>query len=171
MKKLLLASVSVVATCSAFAADLPIKVPPSSAFAPAYNWTGFYLGVNGGYGFDLGSFGLGPASAADLAGSPQGFLAGVHGGFGYQSSIFYLGLEGDIDGANITGTGALPGLVTAASKNSWLMSVRARAGLIPVGHALIYGTAGYGWGGGEFTVTDLLGGTARVNPTMTGFVW
>jgi len=54
MKKLFLASVALVALTvggSALAADMPVKakrVPPPP---PVYSWTGFYVGVNGGYGW------------------------------------------------------------------------------------------------------------------------
>jgi outer membrane immunogenic protein len=56
MKKLLLASASVLAmgVVSASAADLPARMPakaPAYVAPMTYNWTGFYLGLNGGYGF------------------------------------------------------------------------------------------------------------------------
>jgi len=56
MKKLLLAGASLLAmgVVSASAADLPARMPEKAPVyvAPmAYNWTGFYLGLNGGYGF------------------------------------------------------------------------------------------------------------------------
>jgi len=52
MKRILLAGVGVLALASlANAADLPrqmyTKAPPPMV-APYYNWTGFYLGINGG---------------------------------------------------------------------------------------------------------------------------
>ena len=34
----------------ALAADMPTKAPPPIA-APVYNWTGFYVGVNAGFGW------------------------------------------------------------------------------------------------------------------------
>jgi opacity protein-like surface antigen len=34
----------------AFAADMPVKAPPPQP-APAYNWTGWYVGGNAGYSF------------------------------------------------------------------------------------------------------------------------
>ena len=43
-----------VATCvTAQAADLPMPpaYQPPPVVIPVYNWTGFYIGVNGGYGW------------------------------------------------------------------------------------------------------------------------
>jgi outer membrane immunogenic protein len=34
----------------AFAADMAIKAPPPPVVSAPFNWTGFYLGANGGYG-------------------------------------------------------------------------------------------------------------------------
>ena len=60
MKKLLLsfaiATTIVTTWVSAHAADLPIAPVYQPAAAPVvvkqvYNWTGFYVGVNGGYGW------------------------------------------------------------------------------------------------------------------------
>jgi outer membrane immunogenic protein len=55
MKKLLLASTVLVGmTAAASAADLPRRAAPPPAFTPVpvFTWTGFYFGVNAGYGFD-----------------------------------------------------------------------------------------------------------------------
>ena len=53
MKKLLLGTIGLVALSgSAMAADLaarPYKAPPL-VVAPIYDWTGFYIGANGGWG-------------------------------------------------------------------------------------------------------------------------
>ncbi len=51
MKKLLVGVLGVVSMAtSASAADLAMKAPPM-AVSPAYNWSGFYIGGNVGYGF------------------------------------------------------------------------------------------------------------------------
>src|ERR1700730_6944058 len=52
MKKLLAVSAAVAALgCApAFAADVPVKAPIYRP-APLWDWTGFYIGVNGGAGW------------------------------------------------------------------------------------------------------------------------
>ena len=79
---------------------------PCRAKAPAYvpvgyNWTGFYLGINGGYGWGRSHWN-GFGSSTD----PSGGMVGVHrrlqlAGVG---SPWVFGLEGDIDWTNIKGT-------------------------------------------------------------------
>src|SRR3954462_12207223 len=52
MKRLLLATVGLVALCTAgtaMAADMAVKAPPPAPIVPIYNWTGFYIGGNGGW--------------------------------------------------------------------------------------------------------------------------
>ena len=62
MRKLLLASAGVLAlgAVAASAADLPRhREMPAKApayIAPPYNWTGFYVGINGGGGFGRSDF-------------------------------------------------------------------------------------------------------------------
>ena len=51
MKKLLLSAIALAAlTGSAMAADMAVKAAPPPMVVPVYNWTGFYIGANGGWG-------------------------------------------------------------------------------------------------------------------------
>ena len=54
MKKFLLGTVGLLALgmgAPASAADMAVKAPPPAPLpAPIYNWTGFYIGGNGGWG-------------------------------------------------------------------------------------------------------------------------
>ena len=49
-RTLLIAALFASATVPALAADLPYKAPPPApVMIPVVNWTGFYVGINGGY--------------------------------------------------------------------------------------------------------------------------
>ncbi len=55
MKKILTAIILIASTCAVAAADIPQAQPytraPVVVPSPAYNWTGFYIGAMGGYGW------------------------------------------------------------------------------------------------------------------------
>jgi outer membrane immunogenic protein len=127
MKRLFLALVSVAAlTGTAAAADLSRPMPQpyykAPVVAPAFSWTGFYIGLNGGGGFGR--------SAWDSTGSfnTSGGLVGGTIGYNYQIGQAGIGLEGDVDWANINGTtNNLCGL-GCKTKDSWLSTVRGRLG-------------------------------------------
>ena len=67
MKKLLLGAIGLVALSgSAMAADLaarPYKAPVPY-IAPIYDWTGFYIGANGGWGESRNCWGIVPVGGA-----------------------------------------------------------------------------------------------------------
>src|SRR3954462_2650546 len=109
MKKILLSSVALLGlSAAAFAADLPSRrvAPAPYVAVPVFTWTGFYVGVNAGYGFSnndnrngLGSFTAVPGSlsgtpaAAGFAGvvtqgdfnrDNNGFVGGGQIGYNYQ---------------------------------------------------------------------------------------
>jgi outer membrane immunogenic protein len=127
MKRLCLALVCLVALAgTAAAADLArpapapyYKAPP--AYVP-YNWTGFYVGVNGG-----GAFG---SSAWNSTGSfnISGGLVGGTVGYNYQWGQAVWGVEGDIDWADINGTTNTLCPLGCKTSDSWLATVRGRLG-------------------------------------------
>jgi outer membrane immunogenic protein len=140
MKRLLLASAAVVTIAApAVAADLPPVAVKAPAYAPVYNWTGFYIGANLGGGFstasDSGS--LLNATGATVLG-PTGTsttLSGVIGGgqFGYnlQTGNMVFGLEADFDGSGETGSSnfaSAVGTTTTSHRENWLSTVRGRLG-------------------------------------------
>jgi outer membrane immunogenic protein len=93
-------------TVPALAADLPQRPPP--AVAPAvvmpygFDWTGFYIGGNGGYGLNRacwGSFGAG--LVADGCNSKGGGLVGGQGGYRWQFGSMVFGVEAEGDWANM----------------------------------------------------------------------
>ena len=69
------------ASMPASAADLPRGMPyKAPAYAPAYNWTGFYLGINGG-----GGLGDSDWNGLAISNSPCGGMIGVTAGYNWQA--------------------------------------------------------------------------------------
>ena len=114
---------------TAFAADLPRRPPPDyPTKAPplrAFDWTGFYVGVNGGYGWGTSRYDFGAAGINRF--NVNGGLVGGTIGYNYQFGQTVLGIEGDIDWADINGSAAcVAGL--CQTKVDWLSTVRGRLG-------------------------------------------
>ena len=154
------ASVFVV-TSSAFAADLPRRSAPAAVpyLSPvsAFNWTGAYVGVNGG--FDFASFTKGGKAAF---GSPSGGLAGGTVGYNFQiNQNFVAGLEGDLDWTSPSGTraNAFSANSTSRSRLNSLFTLRGRVGFA-ADHALIYATGGYAGGNVKSSLVDVTRGLA-----------
>ncbi len=152
---------------AALAADLPTKKAPPAFVPPppVVSWTGFYIGVNGGYAGDQFKYpfsgylddGADPiingGGSADLTSS--GFLGGVQAGYNYQFATSWVGgIEADIDATSITGkvsVGAggvydvdLPWSASAAAKSeqSYLGTARLRLGYLITPQFLVFGTGG-----------------------------
>jgi len=138
---------------TAQAADLALpptyKAPPPPA--PAYTWTGFYFGANGGFGGDR--FGY-PFTVGAVSGTSQlnssGFFGGGQAGFNWQvAPAWVVGVETDFDGADIEGKATTSTTVftgDVGSKVDWFGTVRGRAGFLITPTALLYGTGGWAYG-------------------------
>ena len=131
MRRVLLTTVALIAsaTVTAVAADLPRAMPAKApAYVPvaAYNWTGFYVGINGGYAWGSSRWG-GFAGNAD----PSGGMVGGTVGYNWQApgSPWVFGLEGDIDWADIKGSFTNVNCPTGCStKLDWQATARGRIG-------------------------------------------
>lgn len=133
-----LAVASAVTTAmSAQAADLPAR-SPSFYKAPAaetFDWTGFYLGINGGYGWGQSSW-SDPLVGADSGSfNSTGGLVGGQLGYNWQTGPVVLGIETDADWMNLkgstSGTGGVcltDGAGQCQTQQSWLGTTRARVG-------------------------------------------
>lgn len=141
MKQFLLASVglAILGIASASAADLPRqRVMPTKApaySAPAmYDWSGAYVGINGGYGFSGTNDG-------------DGGIVGGTLGYNYQAGPWVLGLEGDMNWTNFKGSGTCGG-VSCSTQNNWLATTRGRLGYAmgANGNILPYVTGGAAFG-------------------------
>jgi outer membrane immunogenic protein len=170
-----LASVMVVGVAAA--ADMPLKAPVPPLVS---DWTGFYIGVHGGYGWarpsisdlDLNQFvhSLVRNPEADNLSFPapklRGAVFGGHAGYNWQwGQRGVVGLEIDFSAANIKRTQeASVDLTdcctridtrTLQSRLDSLASARARAGFLIGPNFLLYGTGGAAWGHTKFTDTLL----------------
>jgi outer membrane immunogenic protein len=93
------------AATSASAADLGRRMPTKAPVMvePTFNWTGFYLGVNGGVGWARSShtdaFGLSTGNFNQNGGMIGGTI-----GYNWQSGPVVFGVEGDLDWARINGS-------------------------------------------------------------------
>jgi outer membrane immunogenic protein len=139
------AAALIIGLCTgARAADLPAAMRPvykAPAMVPApYNWTGFYIGGNAGYGWGHASADLtgptgitGNSAAEDL----NGGVFGVQAGYNWQLGQTVIGIETDFQGTtqkasqNATCAAATCGVDVTASRDSklpWFGTTRLRLG-------------------------------------------
>ncbi len=124
----------------------------------AYDWTGFYAGIQGGgaWGHSIQTFDAGSTARFDISGGEGG------GTLGYNRQIqqWVLGVEADFSGSQIsgkTGSTATYGCGTICSTNvSSFGTLRGRLGYA-WNNLLFYGTGGLAYGNIE---SNLSGGTA-----------
>jgi outer membrane immunogenic protein len=185
----------------ALAADLPSRkaeplLPPPP---PPPMWTGFYAGLNAGYGFGSsnnittatpawdeyastyfntwrvanlqGTFGaIQAANSGQATANLSGFAGGGQIGYNYQwGQSFLIGLEADIQGAGIRGSGRYAGAAVDTYRMGmmnmphadrqvfgygniqanldWFGTVRGRLGYLFTPTLLVYGTGGLTYGG------------------------
>jgi outer membrane immunogenic protein len=164
MKRILAAGAGLVALIAfaspSGAADLGRRAEmpraPAPYMAPYYNWSGFYAGINGGYGWGSSSWdGLGaPTGDFDVSGGVIGGTLGVN----YQISQAVFGLEGDLDWSNIRGTTVTNCPLGCQTRNDWLGTVRGRAG-IAFDRFLPYVTGGVAFGNVKANMPGFPGGS------------
>jgi outer membrane immunogenic protein len=145
---------------------------PKDGSAAPFNWTGLYVGANFGGGWSSNTANMAPVStdfrpvfaAGDVA-TPgvdaSGAFGGVQAGYNYQVCPFgFFGIETDLQGASITGTGLAsttgaagfaPEVTTVDQRLSWFGTLRARIGYIPINRLAIYGTGGLAYGATNYS--------------------
>lgn len=118
-------AVALAATPAANAADMPVR-GPLYKYQPApmqvFNWSGLYVGVHGGYGFND---------------TLDGFAGGLQAGYNWQfSPSIVFGIEADVTGTDMNGTPfGLPAHI------DYLGTLRARVGYT-WDRTMLYGTGG-----------------------------
>jgi outer membrane immunogenic protein len=186
----ILAALFGAAVCAdaAFAGDVD---PSRSAVAalpapPAFSWSGFYVGVHGGYGWASSHWtltGAIPPSAFPIVGTQEdmqssGLLAGVQLGFDHQFGNWVAGFEAELSliTSDASATVPLPATLsfeTGRSQTNWLATFTARGGYA-FDRSLFYVKGGVA--GAEFKdsawLTDVAGGYIDFgNQTDTHLGW
>lgn len=192
LRSALLAGVVVLTPAAAFAADLapPPVEPIAPEIVPSFTWTGFYAGLNAGYGrgnldTDLKAvpttgannlpaalgFGLngGLARVKDTA---NGFIGGGQIGYNYQLDPHWVvGAEADLQYAGLDSKKTFIGdqniPVTVKTQLDWFGTARLRAGYA-FDNVLIYGTGGLAYGRVKSKVSA---GTSVLSGSETKFGW
>jgi outer membrane immunogenic protein len=145
MRKILLGVVGLMAlgaAAPASAADLPARVytKAPAVVAAVYDWSGFYIGVNGGGGWsrkcwdntNSAALGIIPAFGEGCS-DASGAMVGGQIGYRWQSANWVFGVEGQGDWADLSG-----------STNSLLFpGVTNRSRVDGIG--LLTGQVGYAW--------------------------
>jgi outer membrane immunogenic protein len=185
LKKLALALTLFAAcgTTKSIAADMAVKALPMPA--PVASWTGFYAGVNAGYGRGDASSTNNPVDPAsqiffsdptfgttfNTAFRQAGAIAGVQVGYNWQfSGQAVFGFEADLQYSDMHGTGiarTLPlfgGFIEYDADTErrlrWFGTVRGRLGFLVTPNLLLYGTGGLAYGETESR------GDIKINPLL-----
>lgn len=178
MKKFLIGAVGLVAMAtSASAADLaarPYTKAPPPVIAPIYDWSGFYIGLNGGGGWSHKCWdrdtGLGGTfSAAEGCHDATGGVVGGQVGYRWQAGAWVFGVEAQGDWANLTGSNTslivIPGGINCIAACTPAVTTGDRSKID--GFGLFTGQVGYAWNNVLWYVK---GGAAVVADRYTGFV-
>jgi outer membrane immunogenic protein len=191
LKKFLLTGASLgtfVVAVGAQAADLgqpPVyKAPPMPA--PAWSWTGFYVGGTIGAVSDRSTVTNDPSGLRWIQGQPSnssvGVIGGLEAGYNWQISQVVLGLEGDISWSSLNHTVNAPaaalvpqaGIVdTFSSRLESLGTIRGRVGWA-FDRTLIFATGGVAFADlkdqvNNFTAASPSPFTAATSSFVTGW--
>lgn len=146
---------------AAYAADIarPVYKAPPPVVA-LYNWSGFYVGGNIGWGWSSGDGDvLINGIPGTISGSGDGFLGGIQAGYNWQNGPWVFGIETDFQGSAgdadifaFAGGNTLSGTI----KGPWFGTIRGRIG--------------YAWDRALWYVTGgALYGKHEIDGVITGF--
>ena len=168
-----IAAAATLAASNAYAADMPVKAAQRT-IAPAFSWTGFYAGVNLGYGWARASA-TSTVTGGTLAGSTvtgssnmNGINGGGQVGFNYQTGAIVWGIEADIQASGQRQTTTV-GALTEEDRLRAFATVRGRVGVTAWDRGLLYVTGGYAWMDARSTVTS--GGVTLIDLSSNKGGW
>jgi outer membrane immunogenic protein len=166
------------------AADLTAPVY-KAAVAPAWNWSGFYLGLNAGAITDHGDIrermagnanGLFENTNSDSF-QKTGFIGGGQVGYNWQTGQTVVGVEADAAWSNLKNTHEtindpfFMGKTTSArftSQIDWLATFRGRVGIAATPELLLYVTGGAAAAGVKVSYESF--GTIGLAPPSPSFI-
>jgi outer membrane immunogenic protein len=108
MKRFLLGTVGLLALgmgAPASAADMAVKAPPPAPLPVIYNWSGFYIGANGGWGQSHNCWDIVDPFGVAFADGCRDRSGGVFGGqigYRWQASQWVFGVEAQGDWADLS---------------------------------------------------------------------
>jgi outer membrane immunogenic protein len=136
------------------AADLPRPAFKAPVYIAPFSWSGFYVGINGGYGW--GDVDVSNASGSGTSSNQTGWLIGGTLGYNLQTGNWVWGLEGDLDYALIKGkTSSTTACVggTCTIKDTYFATTRGRIGYA-FDRWLPYATFGAAFSGVKVTAAN-----------------
>lgn len=175
MRRFFLAALGSLIATPLLAADMAVKAPPPVA-SSAPSWTGFYIGLDAGYGWPNNAANISPndpATAAIFAGTIPGAqpavgsfrlrqgsaVGGLEAGYNWQAGPNWLwGVEADLSFARINGQAAgssilssvvPPPVVQTTSMQQTAdryETVRGRLGWLATPELMIFGSGGFAFG-------------------------
>lgn len=133
---------------------------PAPVSAASHDWSGFYLGANGGW---AGAKFKNTATYTDLdtnesdsisvSSSRSGFIGGVQAGYNWQIDSVVAGVETDFQGGTLKkerylleGDAVDPTSLKIKNSLDWFGTTRARFGYTVSPNALVYATGGAAYG-------------------------
>ncbi len=173
MKRQLIAgfALSILAAGPTMAADLrPAPVyTKAPMMAPAFSWTGCYIGGNAGGLWGTKNWNLDTTGAAESTTDLTGGVAGGQIGCNYQVSTWVFGIQGDYDWSNASGSATDAVFAPAVDQASIkaLASVTGRAGYA-WDRFLGYVKGGGAWVNDSYSVSSPLG-TNTASETRSGW--
>jgi outer membrane immunogenic protein len=174
-------------TGSALAADMPLKAPPPAL--SMFNWTGFYLGLDGGYSWGRSrtratvSNVTGDLGTASNSFNLDGGIFGGQIGYNWQAGNIVYGLETDIQWSDEKGStiftcnlacaavAGAPGATAAFNqKLDWFGTFRGRLGMTMTPTMLLYATGGLAYGNVKSSaIVSGFGGGGGVTAPVVSF--
>jgi opacity protein-like surface antigen len=141
-----------------------------AAAAPAYHWTGAYVGANFG-----GAFNREDATTpiGISATNPSGVLGGFQIGYNYQFAPWLIGIEAEFDWTSAQGKTNFidpSAALSVTSDHNWYGTLDGRVGYV-MGPLMLYGKGGAAWMNADYRleVNSGIDGATLTNTTRTGW--